>query len=91
MSEVTGAVRWWVILMLLSGVHDCIAQQSASEVKQDAPEIWESDARQRAILASLPTDVQDQRDELIRLARIPLPSHSERLRILNLTGSDFPR
>lgn len=84
MSQVTRTMRWGVILTLLSGVNGCVARQQAADT-------WEPDARQRAILDSLPIDVQAQRDELIRLARLPLPSHAERLRILNLTGSDFPR
>src|SRR3989344_131880 len=84
MSQVNRTMRWGVILTFLSGVNGCMARQQAADT-------WEPDARQRAILDSLPMDVQAQRDELIRLARIPLPSHAERLRILNLTGSDFPR
>lgn len=96
MNQVTGAVRWGLILMLLSGLNGCMAQQPvapvpAADAKQEGSNTWEPDARQRAILASLPTDVQAQRDELIRLARIPLPSHAERLRIEHLTGRDFPR
>ncbi len=96
MDQVIGAGRWGLILTLLSCVNGCVAQQqvmpaSAADANQERSNTWEPDDRQRAILASLPTDRQAQRDELIRLAQIPLPSHAERLRILHLTGSDFPK
>lgn len=94
MSQVTRTVRWGLILTLLSGGNGCMAQQQAVPVQgatQEAVAAWLPDAKQRAILDSLPTDVQAQRDELIQLARIPLPSHAERLRIEHLTGRDFPR
>lgn len=96
MSQITWPVRWGLILTLLSAVSGCVAQQQiaqrpVADAKPGAADTWEPDARQRAILASLPEDVQAQRDELLRLARIPLPSHAERLRIEYLTGRDFPR
>ncbi len=95
MSQVSRPVRWGLILSLLSGVNGCVAQQQvaptvATDAKQVAKDAWEPDARQRAILASLPTDVQGQRDELIRLTKIPLPSDQERLRLVHLIGHGFP-
>lgn len=97
MSQVmTGAVRWGLVLTLLSSVNGCVAQQQIAPLptadgSQGAADTWEPNVRQRAILESLPADAQVQRDELIRLAKIPLPTHAERLRILHLTGSDFPK
>lgn len=38
----------------------------------------------------LPKDVESQRQELVRLARIPLPSYEERVKFEYLMGSIFP-
>ena len=51
---------------------------------------WEPSEKQRAKLAALPKTVDEQRQELIRLARIPLPSFDERERFLALIGRGFP-
>ena len=94
MSQANRTARWGLTLMLLSGGSACLAQPQLGSVQgamRGSVDAWVPDAQQQAILDSLPTDVQAQRAELIRLARIPLPSHEERLRILQLTGSDFPR
>jgi formylglycine-generating enzyme required for sulfatase activity len=50
----------------------------------------EIEARQAATVASLPKGVEEQRKELIRLAKIPLPSYEERRRFLDLMGDGFP-
>lgn len=98
MSQVNRTARWGLTLMLLSGVSACLAQPqphpqvgSVQGSMRESVDAWVPDAQQQAILDSLPADVQAQRDELIRLARVPLPSHAERLRIEHLTGRDFPR
>jgi hypothetical protein len=51
---------------------------------------WRPDPEQAAALAMLPSDVESQRKELVRLARIPLPSYEERLKLEYLMGSIFP-
>jgi sulfatase modifying factor 1 len=63
---------------------------SASPRAKAALEPWEPDAKQRAVLDSLPRSVEEQRAELIRLAQIPLPSYEERRRFLDLMGDGFP-
>lgn len=95
MSPVTWAVRCGLILALLSGVSGCLAQQQLAQLpaagaKQGVVDTWVPDDRQRAILASLPADAQGQRDELLRLVRIPLPSEQDRLRLVHLLGHGFP-
>jgi formylglycine-generating enzyme required for sulfatase activity len=52
---------------------------------------WEPDAKQQAVLDSLPRTIEEQRAELIRLAQIPLPSYEERRRFLDLMGDGFPK
>ncbi|GAB4059881.1 formylglycine-generating enzyme family protein [Uliginosibacterium sediminicola] len=52
---------------------------------------WQPSEKQRAMLATLPKTVEEQRQELIRLARIPLPSYEERERFLALKGYGFPK
>jgi formylglycine-generating enzyme required for sulfatase activity len=52
---------------------------------------WQPDEKQKAILASLPTSVEAQRRELIRLSRIPLPTYEERERFSALLGHGFPK
>jgi formylglycine-generating enzyme len=61
--------------------------------KRPAPltiEQWQPNAQQRATLDSLPKDVEEQRKELVRLAKIPLPTYEERRRFLDLMGDGFP-
>lgn len=59
-------------------------------VKRDPLANWRPDPEQAAALAMLPTDVESQQKELIRIARIPLPSYEERLKFEYLMGSIFP-
>lgn len=59
--------------------------------KAHTPDVpWQPSAKQRAVLDSLPRGVQEQRSELIRLAKIALPSYEERRRFLDLMGDGFP-
>lgn len=51
---------------------------------------WTPSSRQAAALAMIPTDVESQRQELLRIALIPLPSYDERLKMEYLMGSIFP-
>lgn len=51
---------------------------------------WGPDEEQKAVLERLPKTVEEQRQELLRIARIPLPSYEERLMLEYLTGSIFP-
>jgi formylglycine-generating enzyme required for sulfatase activity len=62
---------------------------SAAAAKKLPP--WEPSAKQLAVLQSLPSSVEEQRAELIRLAKIPLPSYEERRRFLDLLGDGFPK
>lgn len=45
---------------------------------------------QKAILSTLPKSIDAQRKELLRISRIPLPSHDERKMFEALTGQRFP-
>lgn len=63
---------------------------STLAVKPDPLANWKPDPEQAAALAMLPADVESQRTELVRLARIPLPSYEERLKFEYLMGSIFP-
>ncbi len=51
---------------------------------------WTPDPEQAAALAMLPQDIEDQRKELIRLSKIPLPSYEERVKFDYLMGGIFP-
>jgi formylglycine-generating enzyme len=52
---------------------------------------WVPSEKQQAVLDSLPKTVEEQRKELLRLARIPLPTYEERERFLALKGWGFPK
>ena len=51
---------------------------------------WDLSDAQKSILATLPKSVDEQRKELLRLSRIPLPTYEERKRFEALTGQRFP-
>lgn len=68
-----------------------VGSATAGEATADPLAGWQPDEKQKAVLASLPTSVEAQRRELIRLARIPLPTYEERSRLLSLLGQGFPK
>lgn len=70
---------------------DVAATTSAPTTKLDPLAGWRPSEKQKAILATLPATVEEQRRELIRLASIPLPTYDERERFLSLLGEGFPK
>lgn len=76
------------------GVVAAEAPQKSSQVLQtpgDPLAGWVPSEKQQAVLASLPKTVEEQRKELLRLTRIPLPTYEERERFLALMGRGFPK
>lgn len=55
-----------------------------------AADPWDLSDAQKSILATLPKSVDEQRRELLRLSRIPLPTYDERKRFEALMGMRFP-
>lgn len=51
---------------------------------------WNLSDAQKSILATLPQSVDEQRKELLRLSRVPLPTYEERKRLESLMGMRFP-
>jgi len=52
---------------------------------------WQPSEKQRAMLATLPRTVEEQRQELLRIALIPLPTYEEREQFQALMGYGFPK
>lgn len=63
-----------------------IPEEAASKPRRK----WRPDPEQAAALAMLPKDRESQRQELIRLSLIPLPSYEERVKLDYLMGGIFP-
>lgn len=100
MKRPIAAIAWCTgVALAAHGITACSqpttnpAALAASAVPLTAPgrlPTWEPSAKQQAVLASLPQDVAAQREEIIRLAKVPLPSYEERRRLLDLLGDGFP-
>lgn len=76
------------IVASTSSVEASVSPKSPSARSIDEFDLSE---KQKAKLATLPPTVEEQRRELLRLTRIPLPTYDERERFIALMGWGFPK